>query len=602
MKSRAFWFTAILAVSAGLTLEACTSSNPASSNPASSNTLESQSLFPPPIPPAGALERTGWNALYGPASQSDLAGILDNSLATSWISSANQDNSMGIHIDLGAERSFDKLVLEAGAGSANFLRSLNVFLSSTPGPWGRAVKSVEGVNSTRLELDLGAQSGRYITLQSGSANPGVPWSIAELWLVNSAKPAPFAVKRSINIGVVRDDKIENLPLPQSQVSRFKTAGFDSLRVMTDPAIYMDVNGNFIAGAVPGRNAPALDTALRNALDAGLKVVVDLHSYENFPGTNTQFNQSVLCKGAMPKYERFLEQLARYLATQYSKSDVALELMNEPNTNGCDGLDYPPQLKKMYDAARRGSSDLTLVLSPLGNSSVFELQNIAPLPSAQNPDPNTIYTVHYYSALAFTHQTASWDAKKFAFLSRIPYPASTSSFAATWPRIKASIENAPINNADARPTLTVRSEAERAEAKAGAEAELRCYFDGDCWYGKGRPAGRGDVIDAANRVKNWTTQYNIPPSRIWLGEFGALGDTVLNWVQPSSQNKSFGAAPEDRARWTKDVRDVFEQYGFGWAYFAYCCGGFGIVSDPKFLNANIQDWNPSIVDALGLTMP
>gem|GEM_PF-5025051 len=555
--------------------------------------------------PAGALDRTGWKALYGPASQDNLANILDSSLGTSWTSNAVQDNSMGIQFDLGAKHSFDKLVLEAGPRSPHFVRSLNVFLSSTPGPWGRAIKSAEGVSSTRLELDLGAQSGRYITLQSGYANPGVPWSIAEMWLVNSKLVpvvTPFTVKRSINIGVVRDGKKENLPLPLNQVSRFKTAGFDSLRVMTDPAIYMNTNGDFIAGAVPGRNAPALNTALRNALGAGLKVVVDLHSYENFPGTNTPFNRYALCGGGMPQYERLLEQLARYLATQYSKSDVALELMNEPNTNGCDGLNYPAQLKKMYAAARRGSSDLTLVLSPLGNSSVFELQNIAPLPSAQNPDPNTIYTIHYYNALAFTHQSASWDAKKFAFLSRIPYPASNSSFAATWPRIQASIENAPINTANDRPTLTVLSEAERAEAKAGAEAELRCYFDGDCWYGKGRPAGRGDIVDAANLVKNWTTGYNIAPSRIWLGEFGALGDTVLNWVQPPSQNKSFAAAPEDRARWTKDVRDVFEQYGFSWAYFAYCCGGYGIVSDPQFLNANIQDWNPSIVNALGLTMP
>jgi endoglucanase len=562
--------------------------------------------------PAGALLRTGWSIQYGTnaASKDSFSVILDGNERTVWTSVDNQNREMAIRFDLGAVRTFDKLVLEAGVASPNYLRSYNIYLSNDPNNWYPRVKIGDNVTKTRLEINLGQQSGRYLTIQNGyNANSGTPWSIAEMWLVDSSKvttPSGFSVTRAINAEVKVDDRQNGLPLSSTEIKKFKTAGLDTVRLMTDPTVYMQVDGSFSPNANPSRNAPALKDAMDNALGAGLRVVVDVHTYVEFPGLKTKFNDVVLCGSTenKRKFDRFLETLARYLATTYTdKSKVALELLNEPNDNGCPTLasSYPTRLTEMYKAARRGSSNLMLVLSPLGNSSIFELKNIKPF-----ADINTIYTIHYYTSLTFTHQAARFTERKFAFMSGITYPARPQDFNPAWSRALARINAAPVTapRSDGyQYPETVLNEADRAAMRTLVEKELRCYFEGNknntrpgCYYPN--PYSRGDTDYAFSEAATWAATNKIAPSRIWLGEFG-----VLSWDQRVVGEPRYEGAPDaDRALWIKDVREVAQSKGFGWAYFVHCCGGYSITTNHTYLGQPLAPWDRRIVEALGLKQP
>ena len=140
--------------------------------------------------PVNVLPRSGWTVRSSSPSANNAATILDGSETTAWTSSAVQTNGLYLQIDLGAVRNFDKIVLEAGAGSQNFLRSYNVYLSSVDNDWGPLLTSGDGNTTTRLEIPLGARSGRYLTIQSGYDTPGKPWGLAELWLTSAVVPPP----------------------------------------------------------------------------------------------------------------------------------------------------------------------------------------------------------------------------------------------------------------------------------------------------------------------------------------------------------------------------------------------------------------------------
>jgi endoglucanase len=595
MKVRQTLYFLLISLLLGGVLGACSSSTP--------DTLQAQ------VAPVGALARTGWKAQYGAASKDSFSVILDGNERTVWTSTENQNREMAIRFDLGAVRTFDRLVLEAGIGSKNYLRSYNIYVSNDPNNWYPRVKVGDKVTSTRLVLNLGKQSGRYLTIQNGyNANSGTPWSVAELWLVDSSQATAFngfSIKRAINAEVKVDDRQNGLPLSTTEIQKFKTAGLDTVRLMTDPTVYMQADGTFSPNANAQRNAPALKEAINNALSAGLKVVVDVHTYYNFPGLDTKFNDVVLCGSTenKRKFDRFLETLTSYLASTYDKSKVALELLNEPNTNGCPTLasTYQTRLTEMYNAARRGSSSLMLVLSPLGNSSIFDLKNIKPF-----QDINTIYTLHYYTSLTFTHQAARFTERKFAFFSGITYPARPQDFNAAWSRALARINKAPITapRADGyQYPETVSSEADRAAMRTLVENELRCYFEGNknntvpgCFYPN--PYSRGDTDYAFNEAASWAATNKIAPSRMWLGEFGAL-----SWDQRVANEPRYEGAPDaDRALWVKDVREVAEAKGFSWAYFVHCCGGYSITTNHIYLGRPLAPWDSRIVQALGLQQP
>ena len=355
-------------------------------------------------------------------------------------------------------------------------------------------------------------------------------------------------------------------------ARMKALGLEFVRLPVDPIFFMGADGTF------GPRSGELNTAIKNLNAAGLKVIVDMHSFSKFPGTDRDFTQSVVC-GSQPlaKFEKFLTGIAAFLDKQ-DKAKVVLELLNEPNNPCGTAVNWPATLERLRKAARAGSSNLTLVLSGEEWGGIYAL---GPLPKIS--DPNIIYSVHYYGPLEFSHQGATWIDEYFAALENVPYPVTKRSLAAIWPKIEANIAGNPdITN--------------KPKARADAKSTLECYYG---MAGSGCTAyGSQSINDAFNNVVTQAARLGVPASRILLGEFGVQG----KWTDPWRKEpyKVFNAAQlEDRATWIKEVRTIAQGKGFSTAMWMFNdTGGWTAFNN----STNPPSFEPSIIDALGLKKP
>jgi Cellulase (glycosyl hydrolase family 5) len=398
-----------------------------------------------------------------------------------------------------------------------------------------------------------------------------------------ARPNGFSIGRAININIneqtTNGGQYRGLPLAESDITRVKESGLDTVRIMTDGGYFMGPSGEIL-------HLDALDAAINNVVNARLKAVVDIHA------TSPGFNQSILCGDKLPIFNVFLRNLAAHLQRTYQMSEVALELINEPSDDSNCNLaaSYGQKLKSMYFAARSGSPNITVVLSPLAKSNIFQLNDLDGFVSTIT-DVNTIFTVHYYGPLEFSHQGAFYipGQQYLNYFGGMPYPSSridVPARGALWNRIQAI--------GDAR--------GQSAWMAAG-----KIVFDAYFGYNGGAGYGRGDIdYIVRNNVVTWADSHGIERSRIWLGEFGVQGSQRDTRAIPEDQNWRVnpieGANPIDRAEWTRDVRQIFETYGMPWSYFQLGNGAYSALQDRDFPTTNFSAWDQTITDALGLSNP
>jgi len=200
--------------------------------------------------------------------------------------------------------------------------------------------------------------------------------------------------------------------------------------------------------------------------------------------------------------------SKALATHLSSTDpekVFLEVMNEP-VAPTDQIWNNVQLK-LISAIRSGAPKHTIIATSNSWSSVQSL------PMTQIvKDKNVVYNFHFYDPFVFTHQGATWGWRTSKFMKDIPYPSTS---AAVTPLLN-SIQD--------------------AEAKSAVEN-----------YGK-ENWNRAKVVNVLAPVVNWAKTNGVP---IICNEFGATW-----WVVPR----------DSWLRYLRDIREVLESYGIGWAEY------------------------------------
>jgi endoglucanase len=169
----------------------------------------------------------------------------------------------------------------------------------------------------------------------------------------------------------------------------KDAGFNHVRIPIHPyrsamdTVNYTINPNFFTN---------LDWAVKNALAAGLLVIIDQHEYNS------------MARNPLGKRDMFLS-MWQQIADHYKDypNEVLFEVLNEPNGELTSDI-WNKLLAEALKIIRKSNPDRTVILGPI---SWYQINYLDQLVLPEN-DRNIIVTIHYYSPMQFTHQGASWS--------------------------------------------------------------------------------------------------------------------------------------------------------------------------------------------------
>jgi len=366
-------------------------------------------------------------------------------------------------------------------------------------------------------------SGRDIPLFHRGIGVSHAMGWAEVRSDGSYGDAPFAAPR--------------FRFDAGQRQAIRAAGFDFVRLAVDVGPFLALHGT-----ARDRLDDLLIGTVRNLLDADLGVIVDLHPSAMSPG----YRPAALTAGVDAPHFRGLLTLQRRLAslletlaesrTGSAFPRLAFELMNEPEVPQAA---WQPMLEACYQAARKGSARLPLVLGGGSMNSAAALTAIDTRPFAG--DARLIYTYHDYTPWQFTHQGVRGSPAHA--LDAIPYPAPPSAggmVAATRQRIGSlGLDGAALDEADT------------------AKRTLARYVGFE----------RSSLETRFRQVNAWRLAERLPAHAVLLGEFGVHRTTYMDTPE--------GAAA--RERWLRDMRELAEAQGFAWAAWTYAgTGGFALA--------------------------
>lgn len=178
----------------------------------------------------------------------------------------------------------------------------------------------------------------------------------------------------------------------------REAGFSNIRINMHPFAYMDKNYKINTAWLE-----TLDWAVRNGLEAGLMVILDMHEY------------NAMAADPVAKKEMFLS-VWKQLAPRYKdqSDNLIFEILNEPNRQLTPEM-WNTFLLDALKIIRSTNPHRTLIIGP-GNWNGIDALSALELPEN---DRNIIVTVHFYYPGRFTHQGAPWS-KENANLSGIKW--------------------------------------------------------------------------------------------------------------------------------------------------------------------------------------
>ncbi|CAN7274825.1 glycoside hydrolase family 5 protein [Phyllobacterium sp. LjRoot231] len=351
-------------------------------------------------------------------------------------------------------------------------------------------------------------------------------------------------RRGISIGTLED---------------IRKAGFDFVRMPIDPAIFLEDASEKRVTTLIAETLKTVDMLHK----AGLKVIVDFHSIPS-DTRKVDTNHVIADEALFTRYVQMVGRLGRALSDT-DPATTAFEPFNEPVID-CDPTlfpKWPAMLLQLHKAARDAAPNHTLVLSGGCWSSAYGLEKVDPTPIA---DDNVIWTFHSYEPYVLTHQGADWTGDSMSYVEGLPYPPDLMGEKAFQERLAAI-----------RQTIEAKAPKERRE-------ELLIGFNEMV----GGITNYKEVLAALNepfdKAEAWGKNNNIPPERIFLGEFGMIR---------KEYQKKFRMPSDWRASYLKDVTEAAQKRGFPWSVWSWG-GAFGITLDDK---QRVLD--PVILKGLGL---
>lgn len=438
--------------------------------------------------------------------------------------------------------------------------------------------------------------------------------------------------RGINLGNALDGPRENTWGPGLEAAHFvaiREAGFDHVRLPVSWAGYADLESPYKIpdddptidldyGSIWERVEWAIDQAEQN----DLLIVLNLHHYDE------------LHENPDEEIERFLamwEQISVRFAD--AGDHVILELLNEPNGVFSDQPELWTELfAETLAIVRETHPTRTVIVGPVEFNAITALEHLT-LPD----DPHLLVTVHVYSPFEFTHQGAVFAD---------PILPTGVSWSAEHIGLSQSVDNSSWDT-------TIVPGADGLAVQYGGQwkgfavdldsdvrpSELRLTMSGDAWLRAGCRTD-GSLVE----ISEFSTQSNVAD---YVIDLSACPDTttgiflmnttaddrtiVISGLDLCTSDSScqsllssqraaleqlidqaaewsattghpinigeFGAFSaggevpvEDRASWTRTVRDIAEGHGMSTSYWEFY-RGFGAF-DPES-----NTWVPELLEAL-----
>ncbi|HEY64700.1 MAG TPA: glycoside hydrolase family 5 protein [Caldilineae bacterium] len=224
-----------------------------------------------------------------------------------------------------------------------------------------------------------------------------------------AQPSPVATRtpsaeeiwlgRGVNLGNALEAPYEGawgVVLQEDYFQLISDVGFNSVRI---PIRWSAHAGQQPPYTIDERFFARVDWAINQALSRGLKVIINIHHYDE------------LMRDPEGHRERFLA-LWRQVAEHYADypPELIFELLNEPH-GWMTASAWNALLAEGLKVVRESNPTRWVIIGPV------RWNHISALPSLKLPkdDPYLIVTVHYYEPFRFTHQGAEWVPGSKAWL-------------------------------------------------------------------------------------------------------------------------------------------------------------------------------------------
>jgi endoglucanase len=325
-------------------------------------------------------------------------------------------------------------------------------------------------------------------------------------------PPPAHTTVDLSRGISIDRQFRTIPpkpimrITREDIQLIKSMGFEFVKLIINPEPLM--SGNRL-----NESKWYLKEIVQRVVEEGLPVVVCIHP-------EWEFKKALLSDpGEFARLLGFIEDVGKFLARGWGPKEVVLQLMTEPGANAMDWNDLQPRL---WRAARRAMPEHTLILAGDQVGKIEGLITTKPV-----DDANVVYSFTFYDPFVLTLQGAEWlTPKLWSHLGDVPYPSDPDMIAQRMPSI---LGNIPANPAEWRPTVK------------------RLLTD----YGNAK-WNRERIATRVKKLVDWNESHG-GGLKIWCAEFGCYQRTI---------------GPEDRYRYIKDLREVFEENGIGWAYWSY----------------------------------
>lgn len=232
-----------------------------------------------------------------------------------------------------------------------------------------------------------------------------------------SNPSGFDISRGVNLSHWLSQDFGWAPraefLNREDLAELARLGFDHVRLPIDEKEMWHPDGK--------ANEAEFDRLLGAfgwCQDAGLRVIVDLHTIEShhFNATNDGLRNTLWDSGAAQA--RFLDMWRELSARlrHLPLDGVAYEFLNEPVAE--DPEDWNKLVRKAHALIRGMEPDRVLVIGP----NRWQQPEFMPVLDVPAGDPNIVLSVHSYAPLLFTHYRAYWVSFR-DFTGPVRYPGT-----------------------------------------------------------------------------------------------------------------------------------------------------------------------------------